>query len=629
MLIQPTGAQNTTVIQRDKILWASGYWGPPGINNPANTLGASWESKFMYDVLFDWNPVLKDNELVGFLGKTMSWSDTGNLLTITLREEAHWSDGQPITADDVVYTFNEIYGAKNGPLNATITEKIASIVKTGDYEIQITPNPGFEFSKTIFFLFIGRWQILPAHIWPDVIAYEKTYGNNKYQMTVNWLEDSFPDNLKVASGMYFPYSQAVDDSWSLYKRNDDWWGKGILSNTLPAPEYIGMKSYPSNFAQNSEFVSGELDWFGGYIQNIDKEIQDNPYISTFYGHNSPYFASLSSIVEIVPNHSVYPLSETWMREAMAYSLNLQDMIDIGASGYLQQARVGRIDDRSPLQANLYNPAVEQQYGFNFDLTKAESILNDHAIKVDGKWYTKDAPADVVADSKYTDALPDQTGFNVLIGDWNIETVIGWSDFELHAQTFKLQMESLNIGINVDKVEYADFVGKSQTMNFDLLLYGLGPGPINSALSNFNYFVGPAGLGVNTTGWHSPKFANLVTQFETAVPGSTNEKDLAYQMQEELGKELPSIPLFGNGYWYSFNTKYWVNWPTQENNFMPGVSMWAFETTGLMQQLVWSLKANDGSYVPTTTTAGFNLQISLITSVVTITVLKKRKSSSIE
>ncbi len=98
---------------------------------------------------------------------------------------------ESINSEDVVYSFNEIYAAKNGPLNAGFTEKIQSVVTNGDYGIIVTVNEGFEFSKSVFFQFIGRWQIMPSHIWPDVMEYEMFAGNNKYQMTVNWLEPSF------------------------------------------------------------------------------------------------------------------------------------------------------------------------------------------------------------------------------------------------------------------------------------------------------------------------------------------------------------------------------------------------------------------------------------------------------
>ena len=159
------------------------------------------------------------------------------------------------------------------------------------------------------------------------------------------------------------------------------------------------------------------------------------------------------------------------------------MIDIGASGYLEPARVARIDDRSSLLADLYDPTIEEQYGFSYDENKAIEILNENAIKQDGIWYTKDTPEKFQDD--LTDALPNVDGFNVQIGPYDIKTVIGWSDFELHADTFQKQMASLDIQINVQNVEYADFVGASNSMNYELLLYGLGPGLMDGALAMFN------------------------------------------------------------------------------------------------------------------------------------------------
>ena len=152
--------------------------------------------------------------------------------------------------------------------------------------------------------------------------------------------------------------------------------------------------------------------------------------------------------------------------------------------------------------------------------------------------------------------PNVDGFNVQIGPYDIKTVIGWSDFELHADTFQKQMASLDIQINVQNVEYNDFVGASNSMNYELLLYGLGPGLMDGALAMFNYFTGPAGRGVNTTGWYNPTYVEYLNQFEVAIQGSDEEKELASKLQEEIARDLPSIPLFANGYWYSFNTQYW-------------------------------------------------------------------------
>ncbi|MFX1535191.1 MAG: ABC transporter substrate-binding protein [Promethearchaeota archaeon] len=601
----------TTNPERSEILWSSGYWAPPLTNNPAHW-GVSWESKFMYEVLFDWNSIKTGEErLVGFIGQSIEWGDSGKTITIKLRPEAKWSDGTQINADDVVYTFWIVYAGPGGPLNATFTKRIEKMEAVDTTTVKVTLKDDFKYSRLVYFQFVGRWQIQPALVWSQMAADPLTNSGGLYLLTNNWLDDDFPEAYKVCSGMYKPHSVAIDNSWALYERRDDWWGKGVLTTDLPAPKYIGMKSFPNNFAQSTEFISDGIDWFGGFVQSMDRVIEDNPSISTYYGQEEPYFASLSGMVEIVPNHLRYPLSEKWLRQAIAYATNVRDMIDIGASGYLEPARVTYLDDRSSMLATLYDSSVNDQYAFTYNLTKADDLMETHCLSPTtpsdpnnpdsspvGKWYTKDTPPDKRIG--LTDAWPLVPGFNVKVGPFTMYSVLGWSDFTLHLTTFSMQMEQLGITINPSYPEYGSFVAHSQNMDFDLLLYGNGPGLMDRPLTIFNYFYGPAGQSVNTSGWYNPNYETLLEQFEVAEPGSAEELNLASQLQEEIAKNLPAIPLFANGYWYSYNTMYWINWPTEANQMMPPMAMWAFGNTGLMNQLVWSLKKGTGQK-PTATT----------------------------
>ena len=132
--------------------------------------------------------------------------------------------------------------------------------------------------------------------------------------------------------------------------------------------------------------------------------------------------------------------------------------------------------------------------------------------------------------------------------------------------------------------------------------------MDGALAMFNYFTGPAGRGVNTTGWYNPTYVEYLNQFEVAIQGSDEEKELATKLQEEIARDLPSIPLFANGYWYSFNTQYWDGWPTEATNVMPPLAMWGFGSTGLLQQLLWSLNQNVGQTLPAVTSGTNNSEL---------------------
>ena len=94
-----------TTYPRNETLYTSGtMWGPPGDFNPiknwdytTGTLGLLYEPLFMYNPLTD--------KFIPWLAKSGSWTGAKEY-TLKLRDGITWSDGKPLTADDVVYTVN-------------------------------------------------------------------------------------------------------------------------------------------------------------------------------------------------------------------------------------------------------------------------------------------------------------------------------------------------------------------------------------------------------------------------------------------------------------------------------------------------------------------------------------------
>ena len=95
------------VYERSETLYVSGAaWGPPNDWNPfitwsksntTGTIGLLYETLFMYDPLND--------EFIPFLAESGEWvSDTA--YEVTLREGLAWTDGAPLTAEDVAFTMN-------------------------------------------------------------------------------------------------------------------------------------------------------------------------------------------------------------------------------------------------------------------------------------------------------------------------------------------------------------------------------------------------------------------------------------------------------------------------------------------------------------------------------------------
>lgn len=98
----------------------------------------------VYDYLVDIDPV--SNEPVGRLATEWAVSDDGLTYSFTLAEGVAFHDGSPLTAADVVWTFDRLRDADAGFATSSLYTNIAGVEATGDHEVTFTlsaPNPFF------------------------------------------------------------------------------------------------------------------------------------------------------------------------------------------------------------------------------------------------------------------------------------------------------------------------------------------------------------------------------------------------------------------------------------------------------------------------------------------------------
>ena len=122
----------------------------------------------------------------------------------TLNPKAHWSDGVPITPEDVIFTYNLMTEKGRPPYNRRM-DRIEKIEKTGEHKVKFTFN---EKSDREFPLIVALSPVLPKHVF-DPETFEDT-----------------ATDMPVGSGPYLVDS--VDfGSRIVYKRDPNYWGKDI------------------------------------------------------------------------------------------------------------------------------------------------------------------------------------------------------------------------------------------------------------------------------------------------------------------------------------------------------------------------------------------------------------------
>lgn len=146
--------------------------------------------------------------LYGLLAETVETDEARSYVAFTLREGARFSDGSPVTVEDVIWSFNTLGDpAKGHPRYANSSAKVAKVEATGPRTVKFT----FNTSDRELPLIIGLRPILKKAQWE---------GRDFYASTLE---------APIGSG---PYTvAAVDPGRSItYRRNPDWWGKDLPFN---------------------------------------------------------------------------------------------------------------------------------------------------------------------------------------------------------------------------------------------------------------------------------------------------------------------------------------------------------------------------------------------------------------
>ncbi len=210
---------------------------------------------YIYESLISTNGVT--NELEPALAQSWEVSEDKKRIVFTLREGLKWSDGEPLTADDVVFTFNDIYLNQEIP---TPTRDILKIGESGALPIVrkldersvefIVPEP---FAP--FLLYAGGQPILPDHALREAVTNKDSEGKPKFLST--WGTDTNPTKI-IGNGPYRMESYTTSER-VVFQRNPYYWRKDAQGNTLPYIDSFVWQIVENTDTALIQFRSKEAD----------------------------------------------------------------------------------------------------------------------------------------------------------------------------------------------------------------------------------------------------------------------------------------------------------------------------------------------------------------------------------
>lgn len=206
----------------------------------AGDIYASRIAEYVLDTLITVDPVTL--EYKPNVAKSWEVSDDGLTITYHMRDDVVFSDGHPMTAEDVVFTYEWVMNPRvDAPRTRTYFEKFESVTALDDHTVQFKYREPYFQAVTVTGMYL---DILPEH-------WVKQFTIDEYNKMPGLLMGSGPYKLSVRPEDWQPGSQKIE-----LVRNDNYWGP------RPPLDKVIWREILDDTARLAQLRNREIDRFG-------------------------------------------------------------------------------------------------------------------------------------------------------------------------------------------------------------------------------------------------------------------------------------------------------------------------------------------------------------------------------
>jgi peptide/nickel transport system substrate-binding protein len=498
------GTSTVTISNESGGLWSCGF-------SPYNADVNFQSIGFIYEPLLFINSLKSTAPPTPWLASSYQFSNGSRVLTFTIRSGVKWSDGQPLTAADVAFTFNLMKAHPALDLNA-LWSVLKSVKVVGTDQVRFT----FKTPAVPYLFYIAdQTGIVPEHIW------------SKIANPVN-----YTDSKPVGTG---PFIMAKCTGQNVhYVKNPNYWQHG-----LPKIDAVDYPAFTSNDTANTYLSTGQAQYGSQFIPNIQK----------FYLSKSPnyhdWFPPVTS-VSIFINQTVAPLNDVAVRQALAYCVDRSRVSQIGEYGYEPPANQTGIT--TPTFSSWLDTAEAAATPYTYDPTKAESILT-------AAGYHRGS------DGIFVSPSGQKLNFSII-------NISDYSDWVASLQVVQQGIKACGMSLSVDNQSDNDFDNNLFNGKFQLAYYDEtgGPAPYYE-LRQWLYGPNSAPIGKpagsNYERFHNATVDSLINQY-AATTSSAQQHQIVDQLEQYMLKDVPVIPVTEQVDFYQYDTASFSGWDSPSN-----------------------------------------------------------------
>ena len=476
-------------------------------SSAATLLGAT---SLVYEPLLQANAI-KPGQYYDWLASSYTWSNGGKSITFTIRPGVKWSNGTPMTAADVAFTFNML---KQYPDANNTGLAIGSASSSGNQATINFATPQYANLQNI----AGQTYIVPESIW------SKVGDPGKYT-----------DPNPIGTGPY-TVSQFTSQGITL-KANPTYWGG------KPAVSEVQFPTYASANTALAALQTNQLHWAGNFIPGVQQVFES--------GHSTHqvWFPPVQTN-SLEPNLNRFPTNQLAVRKAISLAID-RTAISEQAEGGLEPPVSNASGLTLPIFQQFLSPTVANQtLPAHADPAAAKQVLEQagYVMGSDGFFRTKsgqELSLDITNPSSFADyATGDQliagwlrkAGINAtFVG----QSVTAWSS-DIATGNFQLTAHWSQTSVSPYQL-YNDWLNSAQATN--------------NAAGDYERL-------------KDPTVDAALNKLAADNTVATQQADLA-PIEQYVASNLPIIPTVYGVVFDEYNTSKFTGWPTASTPYESG------------------------------------------------------------
>jgi peptide/nickel transport system substrate-binding protein len=488
--------------------------------NPFNQTSARQSTlDFIYEPLIVFNRL--DNNKPNYrLAESYKLAEDLKSIEFKLRDGLKWSDGQPLTAADVVFTYNYIkqYPALDF---VSIWQFISGVEQVDKQTVRFTlRQPSALAVDRLIAL-----PIVPEHVWKSIIE-PVTFANEN----------------PVGSGPMTEVTRFTPQTYDQC-RNPHYWDAAHLS--------VDCMRFPQ-LADNNQILaasaSGQLDWGVAFLPDVEKT-----FVAKDPQHHKYWYVA-GSMVEFLFNQETSnennrkAFKDLNFRRAVSMTLDRKAMVDVAGYGY------PTLNEDPTAFGDVYkmwlDPKVKAEFGkyTTYNLDDAKTLLEKAGYVDKNKDGFRDNP----------DGTP--IAFNIIVPN-------SWSDWIDTVQIAIEGMREAGINASMGTPEEAVWSQNLISGSFDAAINSISVTASPYYLYQRAFTKADAGKTRFTAQrWFNDELEGLLVKF-AQTPDQVQQKTIMNSAQRIVAENLPIFPVYNSATWYQYNTMRFTGWASGENPFV--------------------------------------------------------------